>query len=352
MNAESEVIGNDREIEVAAGPSQEMALISAVAKAELDQQITTARAFPRSLKKFVDECRDMACLNEKVAAECFYAIPRDGKMIEGPSVRLGEIVQSAWGNCQSGARIVDEGEDFITAQGVFFDLERNVRVTMEVRRRISSTKNGHKRRYSQDMIGVTGSAACSIALRNAIFRGIPKAFWNDIYLEARKVAAGDAKSLVANRAEALRWLHGKHSVTEKMVLDALGLKGIEDIGLEELATLRGMITAVKDGEVTIAAIFAPKEIVPPQAKPKTEEPKKRGRPAKPAGTAPSADKAQDKSGPAISLDQATMIYDKLEAEGIGRTLLCAHFEIGEVTQLPAAKYQAAIAWIDEQSDNG
>ena len=134
----------------------DVAVLSAVSKAELDQQITTARAFPRSLKSFVTECREMACLNEKVASECFYIMPRDGKNIEGPSVRLGEIVQSAWGNCQSGARVVEEGQDFITAQGVFYDLQRNVKITMEVRRRITDKKG---RRYSQDMVNVTGNAA-------------------------------------------------------------------------------------------------------------------------------------------------------------------------------------------------
>lgn len=56
----------------------------------------------------------------------------------------------------------------MTAQGVFHDLERNVAITYEVRRRIVD-KNG--RRYKPDMIGVTANAACSIALRNAILRG-------------------------------------------------------------------------------------------------------------------------------------------------------------------------------------
>ncbi len=107
---------------------------------------------------------------------------QDGRGAERPAA---EIVTSAWGNCRAGARVVDEGAEFITAQGVFHDLERNVQVTMEVRRRITG-KNG--RRYSSDMIGVTGNAACSIALRNAVFRGIPRAFWIDIYDAARKVS--------------------------------------------------------------------------------------------------------------------------------------------------------------------
>ena len=332
MNAAAELIDNEREIAMET-PGTDVALVGAIAKAELDQQITTARAYPRSLKKFVNECRDMACLNEKVASECYYILPRAGKNIEGPSVRLGEIVHSAWGNCQSGARIVDESNDFVTAQGVFFDLERNVRVTMEVRRRITDK---HGRKFNADMIGVTSAAACSIALRNAIFRGIPKAFWNDIYEEARKVAAGDVKSLVTNRSEALTWLARK-GVHEKMVLDALGLKGVEDIGIDELATLRGMVTAIKDGVATVEETFAPKEVKAPTTKPATTEPK------------PKKSKAATPDEPVISVDQHTLINDVLHAEGIAETVFCAHFKIGAVELLPASKYQDALLWIEAQS---
>ncbi len=226
-------------------------VMTAISRAELDQQITTARAYPRSLRKFVKECMEMATLNERVAEECFYALPRDGKTVEGPSARLAEIVTSAWGNCRAGARVVDEGAEFITAQGVFHDLERNVQVTMEVRRRITG-KNG--RRYSSDMIGVTGNAACSIALRNAVFRGIPRAFWIDIYEAARKAAVGDAQTLANKRAHMFAHFL-KLGATREAILAAINVQGEEDIGLDELATLKGIATAIKDGDTTVEQAF-------------------------------------------------------------------------------------------------
>lgn len=233
-------------------------LVQAVSKAELDQAISTARAYPRSLTAFQRDCRSMATLNEKVAAECVYAIPRDGKVIEGPSARLAEIVVNAWGNCRAGARVVEEGRDFVTAQGVFHDLERNTSITYEVRRRIAG-KGG--KRFSLDMIGVTANAACSIALRNAVFKGVPKALWADIYAECRKVIAGDSKTLANRRADALTHLQ-KLGATKEMVFAALGVKGIEDIGLDELVTLGGWANAIKEGETTVEEAFAPKEIAP------------------------------------------------------------------------------------------
>ncbi len=229
----------------------EAGTVAILNKSEIDQQIATAHKYPRSIKRFRDECEQMVTLSESVANECIYALPRDGKTIEGPSARFAEIVASAWGNCRAGARTVDDAGDFVTAQGVFHDLEKNVAITYEVKRRIVD-RNG--RRFKPDMIGVTANAACSIALRNAILKGVPKAFWTDMYESARKVIMGDARTLANRRAEALAYLQ-KLGATEAMVLAILGAQGVEDITLENLVTLRGIATAIKDGDTTVEQAF-------------------------------------------------------------------------------------------------
>jgi hypothetical protein len=339
LNAESQEF--EREIDA----PQSMALMTAVTKAELDQQITTARAFPRSIKRFTNECMDMACLNEEVAASCMYALPRGGKSIEGPSARMAEIIQSAWGNNRSGQRIVDEGDKFVTAQGIFHDLERNVMITVEVKRRITD-KDG--KRYNDDMIGVTGNAAASIAHRNAVLKGVPKAFWNNIYRAARKTAIGDAKTLVAKRTDALAYLQ-KMGVTPDTVYAALGVAGEQDIGLDELALLRGSIESIKSGETSIENAFAPRETAAPQGKPKTEAPKAKG--GKPSaatkGAAAPAAGAKKSGGEVISPADAKKLADRLDAEGISEKELCKKFGISVIAELTPAQLTEANAWIDK-----
>lgn len=236
-------------------------LAVARSRVELDQQVATARAYPRSVKKFQDQCMEMATLNEQVAEECFYALPRDGKTVEGPSARLAEIVASAWGNCRAGARVVDEGAEFITAQGVFQDLERNVNITMEVRRRITG-KSG--RRYNSDMIAVTGNAACSIALRNAVFRGVPKALWSGVYEAARMAAVGTVQTLANKRTKMFEHFQ-KLGVTREAILATIGVAGEEDIDLDKLATLKGIASAIKESEITPEQAFAPQSSPAPAA---------------------------------------------------------------------------------------
>jgi hypothetical protein len=221
-------------------------------KSEIDMQIATAHKYPRSIQRFRDEALLMVTLNESIAQECIYSLPRDGKNIEGPSARFAEVVASAWGNSRAGARVVSDEGDFVTAQGVFHDLERNVAITYEVQRRIVDRQG---RRFKADMIGVTANAACSIALRNAILKGVPKAFWSDLYEQARKAAIGDVQTLANRRSRALETLQ-KMGVKREQVFAYLGIKGEEDITIDHLAALYGIATAIKEGDTTPEQAFS------------------------------------------------------------------------------------------------
>lgn len=230
----------------------EIGALAVISKAEMDQQIATAHQYKRSIRRFLDESRDLVTLSEEVAEECIYSLPRGGKVIEGPSARFAEVIFSSWGNCRAGARIIDEGAEFVTAQGFFHDLEKNCAMTYEVKRRITDK---YGKRFNADMIAVTANAACSIAMRNAILRGIPKAIWSTLYNEARRVVAGDEKTLTARRDAAMSALQ-KMGATKDQVLGLLSVSGVEDIGQDELVTLRGVVSAVRDGATTIDKAFA------------------------------------------------------------------------------------------------
>jgi hypothetical protein len=226
-------------------------LVQLSVKAEIDTQIATAKQYPRSIKQFMNNALQMVTLNEAVAESCNYGLPRGGKIITGPSARFAEIIYSAWGNARAGARVVHEDGRFITSQGVCHDLQSNTMITMEVKRRITD-KNG--KTFADDMIGVTGNAAASIALRNAILRAIPKAFWEPLYQESRKVAMGNSKTLATRRADALAVMQ-KFGVSLEMILAKFEIKGVEDITLEHLADLNACKNSIKDGETTVEALF-------------------------------------------------------------------------------------------------
>lgn len=225
--------------------------LSLITKAEIDVQISTAKAFPRSLKMFHDRAMSMATLNEDIASACSYALPRGGKSLEGPSVRLAEIVCSAYGNIRAGARVIANDGKTITAQGICHDLETNNSVTVEVKRSILD-KFG--KTFKEDMQVVTGNAACAIAYRNAVFKVVPGALVMDIYEKAKEVAKGTAETLTRRRDKAVTYFKGL-GVKEAQICTVLDIKKIEDIDLDKLATLTGMRAAILNGESTIKELF-------------------------------------------------------------------------------------------------
>ena len=225
--------------------------LEAQTRGEIDIQIATARRYPRSIKVFRDTALQAATLDEETAASCFYALPRSGKTVEGPSARLAEIVASCWGHLRIDARVVNEDARFVTSRAVAWDTQANVAVAFEVRRRI--TDKGGKT-FNDDMIGVTSNAASSIALRNAVFKVVPSPFWRPIYQACRKVAVGDASTLTKKRTGVIERF-AKMGVTPPMIFALLGVAGEEDITLEHLSTLIGIGTAIRDGDTTIDAAF-------------------------------------------------------------------------------------------------
>jgi hypothetical protein len=159
----------------------------------------------------------------------------------------------------SRVRVDLEEERFIVVRGFAWDMEKNNFACFDVRRRI--TGKGEKR-YNDDMIGVTGMAAGSIAYRNAVLKVVPSAIWKPIWQEARQTALGDAKTLVSRRAVAFEYLQ-KFGVGIDRILFALDCKGPEDIDLDRLATLRSMITSIKEDGLEVDVAFPPVETSKP-----------------------------------------------------------------------------------------
>ena len=228
-------------------------MASALARADLDVQITTARRFPRSITKATSNILTLATMDEGTAEECIYALKRDGKAIRGPSIRLAEIIGQQWGNNRASAQIVsiDRDNKMIVAEGIFHDLESNSAVKTTVQRRISK-RDG--KIYSDDMINVVSAAACSIARRNAILAGVPKGVWRKALEAAEQIIRGDVKTLTERRDAAIK-AFAHFGISPDQIFGVLGIKGIDDVDLDALVDLRGMFSALKNGELTVEELL-------------------------------------------------------------------------------------------------
>lgn len=248
-----EHITEDGEVISRALTTQDTAALSAITRAEIDSQIATARAYPRNIKISMQRILMLATLDEQTAEESIYALPRGGKSVEGPSVRLAEIISQNWGNCRVEARVVmvDRTEKVVVAEGIFHDLETNMATRATVRRRIVDSKG---RLYNDDMITMTGNAACSIARRNATLQGVPRGVWRKAYEEARYIVAGDATTLSATREKAIKAL-AHYGLKPEQILVLIGVETVDDITTDHVVSLRGTFSALKNGETTVEELL-------------------------------------------------------------------------------------------------
>jgi len=234
--------------------------IEQISRAEIDCQISTAKKYPRSLSTVKKDMLAFATLDQETSEGCFYSLPRGGKTIQGPSVRLAEIAVSCYGNLRAGVRIIDTvstGDNpHVVLQAVCHDLEKNVAIQVEKRRRIvgKKSKGGV---IDEDDINLAANAGAAIAFRDAVFKVIPGALIKPVCDEAKRVAIGDSKTLSERRQRAIDSF-GKMSVSKEKILAFLGKKSIEDIDLVDLESLFGLHTAIKDGHTTVDEAFTPK----------------------------------------------------------------------------------------------
>ncbi|MDR0288255.1 MAG: hypothetical protein LBI03_11210 [Clostridiales bacterium] len=230
-------------------------MLNAINRAEVDIQIATAKQYPRDIHKVLNTIATYATMDTETAEDCFYALRRgrgdDAQVIEGLSVRMAEIIAGAWGNMRIQTRIIGNDGKTITSQGICHDLETNVAVSVEVKRRITD-KQG--RTYSEDMQVVTGNAASAIAFRNAILKVVPKAVTKRVIEDVKQVALGKAIDLETSRQNALA-NYAKAGVTEGMILNYLEIKHIKEIDKEKLFSLKAAWNAIKEGTATVYEEF-------------------------------------------------------------------------------------------------
>jgi hypothetical protein len=249
-----EVLGEDDDM-----PGQEMGL-DAITRSEIDMQIATAKRYPRNIARVKANILAMATLDEDTAAACFYSLDRKGEggkkgLIQGPSIRMAEIAMTQYQNLRAATRGLGETEDgrFVRELGVCHDVENNVMVAREVRRRIT---NRDGRRYGDDMVGVTMAAAAAIALRNAVFTIVPRAIIKPAYEAAKDVALGKTKSLTLRRTEILDRLRKRSPlITTERVLARMERRAIDELTWDDLELLIGLGTSIKDGMMSVEEAF-------------------------------------------------------------------------------------------------
>jgi hypothetical protein len=233
-------------------------LVSALNRSEIDVQISTAKTYPRNLPQVLNKIETYATMDTETAEDCFYALRRKGRpgdedtIIEGVSVRMAEIIAGAWGNMRVQTRIIGNDGKTITVQGMCHDLETNLAVSVEVKRRITG-RDG--RTFSEDMQVVTGNAASAIAFRNAVLKVVPKAVTKNVIDRVKDVAMGQSIDLETVRQRLISY-YAKLAVPVDQLLSYLSITAASEMDKEKCFQLKGLANAIKEGTTTVKETFA------------------------------------------------------------------------------------------------
>lgn len=244
---------------------QSFSAVESMTRGEMDSQIEIAKRYPRSMEKFKARATAMACMDEETAASCLYRRPvgkEGGKQVyaEGMSIRMAEIVGASYGNLRVYATLLSQTDRQVVARGMAIDLESNFASSSEV---VESTVTRDGKPFSERMSAVIAKAALAKARRDATFQVVPKALAKPIEQAVRKLLLGEAKSIETRRKTIAGWI-ATLGIDAKRVYAALGVEGMNDVGLEEIETLTGLRTAIKDGETTIDEAFPGEALKTPQ----------------------------------------------------------------------------------------
>jgi hypothetical protein len=225
---------------------------SSIMRSDISERISIAQAYPRNVQAAIQEAHALVVSDQKTAQSCFYMKPQGKEKIPGASIRLAEIIMYCWGHVDVGTQIISNDGKFITARGTFIDLQRNTRVSAEVSMSIR-TKEG--KLYSNDMQVNIANAVSSKALRNAIFRGIPKFITNQLFEAARTAAVGDVKTLVEKSRVAVNFF-SQMGIHEKDILTYFKVESVDKLSAENYADMLAIKNSIKNRELTIDNAFS------------------------------------------------------------------------------------------------
>lgn len=231
--------------------------LEAIQRAEVDIAIVTAKRYPRDIARSLKTCKELALRNPAIARRCNYALPRAGKKIVGPSVHFARIVAYSWGNATALARVIGCDQNDAHIQGVFHDLQTNLRIGIEMDWPVQAPHDPTPERW-KDQMTLAKRAGAAVALRSAIFNVIPMVLFDSIAEEAKMVAVGDAKTFEERRNNAIAECK-KIGVSQAMIYRTLERNGVEAITTDDLIFLHGLLASVADNTLTVLQAFGPPE---------------------------------------------------------------------------------------------
>jgi hypothetical protein len=256
-------------------------------------------------------------------------------------------VAREWSNCAVPVEYYETATEWVF-NAHFVDLERGFTVSRVFRKK--KGKGVFKKLEDDRAEDMTFQAAQSRAIRNVVLAGVPRWLTDQAKERAKDaVLKGISKEgLAVATDKALKFLAG-YAITEARVLAVLG-KPKHEWASEDIASLRGMASQLKDGQATAEHLFPPYEAQeerPKTATPKEETKGKRARAPKaeaPVNTTPSASLLPQAATPEdLEAIRLTCLEKEIELE-----VILEKWQVSRLEELDGASAQQVREWLKGQ----
>lgn len=266
---------------------------------EVQAAMVVAKKFPRDIisaeKRIMDSCKRIS-----LAEEAIYSYPRGTSKVEGPSIRLAEVIAQNYGNIDTGLIELERSNGESAVMAYAWDLESNFRDTkvFTVAHRRDTKKGGYELTEERDIyelianMGARRKRACMLAV-------VPGDIVEKAVEQCRKTMAGQNTEPLHDRLIAIfEYFEKSFGVKKEQIEEYFSYKA-DSFSEYDVVKLRGIVKSIKDGMAKPEDYFgeAPKKKISlddPKDEPKEETPKKKVEPKQEAKSEKETPKKQSK----------------------------------------------------------
>lgn len=231
-----------------------VAIEASRAIAEAQGKLVIAKRFPRDEVQAYAKAME-ACQRPQMAEKAFYAFPRGGQTVEGPTIRFAEELARCWGNIDYGIKELSQDNGKSEMQAYAWDLETNAQS-------VQNFTNPHQREQGKKMVTLTSQRdiyennanMATRRLRARILAILPSWFVEDCIAECKKTLAGKNDTPLVDRVKKMVIQFAKMGVTQEQIEHRLKRK-IDTMNADDFTEYIGIYNAIKQGESKISDWF-------------------------------------------------------------------------------------------------
>ena len=221
--------------------------------AQILGQMHLAKKFPRNMVEVEKELLSL-CQNRDFSETAFFSIPRGGRDIEGPSIRLAEAAATAMGNLNFGIDTSLEDDQSTRFTAYALDLEKNTSVVRSFIRK-------HEKKIGKKIVKINDpsqiyeviAADATKRLRACLFAIIPR-YLIDKAEEACRLTLKRSEPTKQETIQRILMAFEEYNVSKNDIETKIG-KQLEEVTADDVVLLRGSLNAIKQGIASKDDIF-------------------------------------------------------------------------------------------------